>query len=125
MANKNYQLGLLHLVHLLIGADGVIDHHEQQALLRIRENELINEETFAQFQQTALTKKEREIYRQGIALINECSDEEKMNAFVHLYKLTEADGKVHVREVRLLLYSTKLTGVEFNDVIERARAFEY
>ena len=29
--NKNYQLGLLYLVHLLINADGVIDEKERIA----------------------------------------------------------------------------------------------
>ena len=46
--------------------------------------------------------------------------QEKLNAFVHLYKLSEVDGSVHVKEVRLLLYSIKMAGIEFNDVVERA-----
>jgi hypothetical protein len=43
-------------------------------------------------------------------------------ALVHLYKLSEADGLVHVKEVRLLLYSIKMVGVEFNDVVARAKS---
>lgn len=125
MANKNYQIGLLHLVHLLIGADGVTDSKEQQALLRIKHLEGIDNVDFQAFQDSIMTKKEREIYQEGISMINSCTDEEKMNAFIHLYRLAEADGNVHVREVRLLLYSTKMTGVEFSDVIERARALPY
>lgn len=125
MANKNYQIGLLHLVHLLIGADGVTDSKEQQALLRIKHLEGIDDVDFQAFQDSIMTKKEREIYQEGISMINSCTDEEKMNAFIHLYRLAEADGNVHVREVRLLLYSTKMTGVEFSDVIERARALPY
>jgi hypothetical protein len=35
--------------------------------------------------------------------------------------MSEADGTVHVKEVRLLLYSIKMTGIEFNDVVARAR----
>jgi len=118
--NKNYQLGLLHLVHLLISADGVIDEKERDAILRIKSKENIPDSIYAEFETDVKTKKERDIYQQGIALINECTDEEKLRAFVHLYKLSEVDGNVHVKEVRLLLYSIKMAGIEFNDVVEKA-----
>jgi uncharacterized tellurite resistance protein B-like protein len=119
-ANKNYQLGLLHLVHLLISADGVIDEKERNAILRIKNKENIPDSIYTEFENEVKTKREKDIYQQGIALINECTDEEKLNAFVHLYKLSEVDGNVHVKEVRLLLYSIKMAGIEFNDVIQRA-----
>jgi uncharacterized tellurite resistance protein B-like protein len=118
--NKNYQLGLLYLVHLLISADGVIDEKESKALEQIRIDEKIADEIYTEFQTDILTKKERDIYQQGIAMMNECDTEEKLNAFSQLYKLSEVDGSVHVKEVRLLLYSIKMAGIEFNDVIERA-----
>jgi len=41
-----------------------------------------------------------------------------LKAFVTLYKISEIDGRVHVKEVRLLLYSIKMTGIEFDDVVE-------
>ncbi len=119
-ANKNYQLGLLHLVHLLISADGVIDDKERSALLAIKDKENIPDSIWKEFEAEVGEKKEREIYQQGIALINECTQQEKLNAFVHLYKLSEVDGSVHVKEVRLLLYSIKMAGIEFNDVVEQA-----
>ncbi len=118
--NKNYHLGLLHLVHLLISADGVIDENERNALIAIKNKEEIPDSILNEFEQEIVQKKEREIYQQGIALINECSQEEKLNAFVHLYKLSEVDGSVHVKEVRLLLYSIKMAGIEFNDVVAHA-----
>ena len=31
--------------------------------------------------------------------------------------MSEVDGRVHVKEVRLLLYSIKMAGIEFNDVV--------
>ncbi len=34
--NRNYQLGLLYLVHLLINADGVIDEKENSALKKVK-----------------------------------------------------------------------------------------
>jgi uncharacterized tellurite resistance protein B-like protein len=118
--NKNYQLGLLYLVHLLISADGVIDEKESKALEQIRIDEKIVEEIYQKFQTDIITKKEKDIYQEGIAMMNECSTEEKLSAFAQLYKLSEVDGSVHVKEVRLLLYSIKMAGIEFNDVIERA-----
>jgi uncharacterized tellurite resistance protein B-like protein len=118
--NKKYHLGLLHLVHLLISADGVIDEKERGAMLNIRKKEKISDEVYDEFENDVKTKKERDIYQQGISLINECTDEEKLNVFVHLYKLSEVDGNVHVKEVRLLLYSIKMAGIEFNDVVEKA-----
>lgn len=120
-SSKNSQLGLLYLVHLLIGSDGDVSEVEQKALRHIKEKEGIPDNLFHEFNQQLSTKKEREIYQQGIDLLNSCSEEEKLNAFVHLYKLSEVDGNVHVKEVRLLLYSIKMTGIEFNDVVEKAK----
>jgi len=119
-ANRNYQLGLLYLTHLLINADGVIDEKEESALMKFKGTEEISDDVFIQFGIEVKEKKEREIYQRGIEMINECTDEEKLNAFVHLYKMSEADGRVHVKEVRLLLYSIRLAGVEFDDVVKKA-----
>jgi uncharacterized tellurite resistance protein B-like protein len=120
--NKDYQLSLLCLTHLLVSADGILDKTEADALEIIRENEKIGDEVFLEFRRIAEQKKERDIYHTGIDLLNRCSDAEKMKVFVMLYKLSEVDGRVHVKEIRLLLYSIKLTGVEFNDVVNRAMA---
>jgi uncharacterized tellurite resistance protein B-like protein len=120
-SNPSFQLGLLYLVHLLISSDGVIDDSEREALLAIKAKEKISDEQFAEFQRNVNEKKERDIYQEGIELLNKCTDEEKLNAFVHLYKISEADGRVHVKEVRLLLYSIKMTGIEFNDVVLKAQ----
>lgn len=119
--SKKYQTGLLHLVHLVITADGVIDRREEEAFEKIRKAEDISDEVYSSFIEEVRLKKERDIYLDGIKLINDCDDEEKIMAFVHLYKLSEADAQVHVKEIRLLLYSIKLSGVEFNDVVERAK----
>ena len=117
---EKYQLGLLYLVHLLVSADGVVDENEKKAIIKVKEKENISDLILNEFEKRIASKKEREIYQDGIALINRCTDEEKINAFVHLYKLSEVDGQVHVKEVRLLLYSIKLAGIEFNDVVARA-----
>jgi uncharacterized tellurite resistance protein B-like protein len=118
--SKDYQLGLLYLVHLLVSADGVVDNSEKQALQSIKDREGIPDDVFAEFERTLSTTKEREIYQAGIDHLNQCPDDEKLRAFVILYKISEVDGRVHVKEVRLLLYSIKMAGVEFEDVVAQA-----
>jgi hypothetical protein len=119
-SNRNYQLGLLCLTHLLIGADGVVEENEVQAFEVIRKKEKISDAIFSEFKKLINEKKEREIFEAGTTLIAACTHEEKLNAFVNLYKLSEVDGRVHVKEIRFLLYSIKLAGVEFNHVAAKA-----
>lgn len=118
--NKNYQLGLLYLVHLLMSADGVVDENETKALSSIKIKEGIPDSIFSEFKKAIAEKKGREIYQAGIEYMNQCSDEEKLRAFVILYKMSEVDGRVHVKEVRLLLYCIKVSGIEFDDVVSKA-----
>jgi uncharacterized tellurite resistance protein B-like protein len=118
--HHSYHLGLLCLTHLLISADGVVDNNEADALQIIKKRENISKEVFSEFEKLIAAKKEREIFQLGIELINQCTTEEKIGVFVMLYKLSEVDGRVHIKEIRLLLYSIKLAGVEFNDVVNRA-----
>ena len=116
-----YHLGLLYMVHLLIGSDGKISPDERASLTMIQGQEKIPDTLVNRFKNAVETKSEREIYQEGIDLLNRCTNDQKLKAFVHLYKLSEADGNVHVKEVRLLLYSIKMTGIEFNDVVEMAK----
>lgn len=118
--NKNYQFGLLYLVHLLMSADGVVDAHETDALNKIKTTEKIPDNIFIEFKTAIALKKGRDIYQAGIEYMNQCTDEEKLRAFVILYKMSEVDGSVHVKEVRLLLYCIKVTGIEFDDVVAKA-----
>jgi uncharacterized tellurite resistance protein B-like protein len=120
MNEKDYQLGLLYLVHLLINADGVVNENEQNALLKIRDREKIPTAVFEEFLNEVKVLKPREIYQNGIDRINTCDEKQKLKAFVHLLKISEVDGSVHVKEVRLLLYSIKMADVEFNDVVAQA-----
>ncbi|MBK7649766.1 MAG: hypothetical protein IPJ20_02100 [Flammeovirgaceae bacterium] len=121
-ASRNSQLGLLYLSHLLIGADGSIDEKEFQALSKIKNKESVSDSLFKEFELAVTGKDERDIYKAGMELINSCTDEEKLNSFVHLYKLSEIDGRVHVKEIRLLLYTIKNAKIEFNEVVARAKA---
>jgi uncharacterized tellurite resistance protein B-like protein len=119
-ASKDYRLGLLYLVHLLVSADGVIDDNERLAMKRVMDKEGIPLSLFEEFQAAISEKRERDIYQAGIDYLNRCTDQEKLKAFVHLYQMSEVDGRVHVKEVRLLLYSIKMAGVEFNNVVDEA-----
>jgi uncharacterized tellurite resistance protein B-like protein len=121
MSSENYQLGLLYLAHLLISADGVINENELLLLQRIRKEAQISDSLFTRFEHELRVQPEREIYRQGIELINNCTDEEKLDAFAQLYRLSDADGSVHVKEVRLLLYAVRASRIDFNDVVARAK----
>ncbi|MBS1486111.1 MAG: TerB family tellurite resistance protein [Bacteroidetes bacterium] len=119
-SQENFQLGLLYLVHLLINADGVVNEDETRALLKVKNKENITQSLFDEFQNDVKNRKPKEIYQQGIELINHCDDAMKLRAFAHLYKISEVDGNVHVKEVRLLLYSLKMADIEFNDVVAEA-----
>jgi hypothetical protein len=119
--NQNYQLGLLHLVHLLIGADGIIDIRELEALCKITADEKISDEVLRFFEETKSNKSEKEIYDSGLEHLQLCSDQEKLKIFALLYCPSEIDGRVHVKEIRLLLYSINSAGIGFNDVVNYAK----
>jgi uncharacterized tellurite resistance protein B-like protein len=119
--NLNYQLGLLHFAHLLVTVDGIIDEREKIAMRDLRSEEQIPELVFREFETAVTPKSEREVFQQGLSLLNQCNDQEKLCALVHLYRMAEADNHVHIKEVRLLLYSLKATNVEFEDVVLTAR----
>jgi len=123
--NKNYHLGVLYLMRLLMNADGIVDSSENEALNKVKQHEGIPEATLIEFEKDVINKEEKEIYQSGIDYLNLCSNEEKLNAFVHLYKMYEADGRVHVKEVRLLLYSVRQAKIEFNDVVSLAKQLKY
>lgn len=119
--NINFQMGLLHMVHLLANVDGVVDEREKQVLRDIKREEEIPDSTFLDFEKRVNVFGERDIYREGIDMLNQCSEEEKLRIFVHLYRLAEADNELNIREVRLLLYALKITQIEFDDVVMTAR----
>jgi uncharacterized tellurite resistance protein B-like protein len=120
--NHPYQSALLYLTHLLISADGTIDDHEVKALDLIRKREQISQAFFDDFVLTIKGKRERELFQLGIDTVNQCSEEEKLRVFVTLYKLAEVDGRVHLKEIKLLLYALRLAKIEFEDVVTKAIA---
>ena len=116
----NYQLGLLHLVHLIVNVDGHIDDRERVAMKRIREEEGISEDIYQDFEKKVSASNEDALYAEGIAYLNQCSDEERLTVFVHLYKLAEADSTISTKEIRFLFYGLKETKLTFEDVVMSA-----
>lgn len=119
--NQNYQLGLLHFAHLLVTVDGFVDEREKNAINSLLKEEKIPEQVYLDFQKSVKSKSEKDLYEKGVQLLSQCSEEEKLSALVHLYRLSEIDDNVHVKEVRLLLYSLKANNVEFEDVVLSAK----
>lgn len=115
--NKDFQLGLLHFVHLLITVDGHIDDRERTAILFIKKEEQIPDSMYAEFEKKVETANEHDLYLEGVNYLSSCTDEEKLAAFVHLYKLADADERISTKEVRLLLLGLKATKISFEDVI--------
>lgn len=117
----NYHLGILHLAHLLANVDGRISDEERAALRRIQAEEGMDDRVVNNFVRKAEVTKEAELYAEGIEYMNKCSEEEKLCAFVHLYRLAEADASIHVREVRFLFYGVKSARLNFDDVLLAAQ----
>ena len=118
--NKNFQLGLLHLVHLLVSVDGHIDEREREAMKRIRAEEGIQDSVYQEFEKKIASATEDGIYKDGIAHLSKCTDEERLTVFVHLYKLSEADATINTKEIRFLFYGLKDTKLSFEDVVMSA-----
>jgi len=116
-----YHQGLLHCAHLLMSVDGVVDERETNTLQTICKEENIAPVEFTLFQQAIASKSEKQIYLDGLNLLNECTKQERLCALVHLFTITESDETVHRKEVRFLLYSLKGTDVDFEDIEMTAR----
>lgn len=120
--DKNYQLALLYFVHLLVSADGVTDIDELNAWSKIQHEENFPDSIIHEFEEIKNSKTEREIYQTALDYLTPCTDLEKLKVFATLYKLSEVDGRVHAKEIRLLLYSLKGAGIEFDDVVNYVKA---
>jgi uncharacterized tellurite resistance protein B-like protein len=112
-----YKLALLHMVHLLMHADGMEDEREVAMLQRIRDEEKITDAVYNAFKARLSFSTDKELYDHGVRLLNQCSEEEKLQIFAHLYRLAQADNDFSMKEVRLLFYSLEQTQVEFDDVV--------
>jgi len=119
--NMDFQLGLLHFVHLLVTVDGQIDEREKETIYSIKKEESISGKLFQFFMDSINTKTEREVFAEGLERLNRCNEEERLCAFVHLYHLAQADEHLDVKEIKLLLYSLDQTKIDFDDVVLAAQ----
>jgi uncharacterized tellurite resistance protein B-like protein len=117
----DFQLGLLHFVHLLVTVDGQIDEREKETIYTIKKEESISGKMFQFFMDSINTKTEREVFAEGLERLNRCNEEERLCAFVHLYHLAQADEHLDVKEIKLLLYSLDQTKIDFDDVVLAAQ----
>ena len=117
LTDNHFNNGLLFLSYLIIAADGVIDETEVDALKKICQYEGISLDYLDNFIRYAKVLSEKEVYNKGLEEISMCEDEEKLRAFGWLYRISEVDGTVHVKEIRFLMYSLKKAGIDFEDII--------
>ena len=110
------QQSILHLTYLLVYSDGEFDESEKKAIKYILDQEGISESDYQEFLIEAQDLSEKELFTRGVDLLEECSEENKISCFVWLYKLSEADGMVHAKEVRFLLYSLRRANIDLDDV---------
>jgi len=113
----NYHQGLLFITYLLINSDNEINDDELSLLHKMRIEEGMSDATFADLFKSIIGKSDREIYQIGIESLNRCPDKAKVKAFSRLYQMAFADKILRAREVRFILYATKLTKADFNMLI--------
>jgi len=114
------QQALLYLTYLLVYSDGEFDDRERHAIKHICGVEGISDDDYQGFLIGCQDLTEREIFEKGLSLVEECDEDAKTAVFVWLYKLSEADGTVHAKEVRFLLYSLRRASINFDKVKETA-----
>jgi len=114
------QQALLYLTYLLVYSDGEFDENERHAIKYICGVEGISDDDYQGFLIKCQDYSEREIFENGISLLEDCNEDDKTAVFVWLYKLSEADGIVHAKEVRFLLYSLRRASINFDIVKEAA-----
>ena len=121
LTDNHFQNSILLLSYLITNADGVLDDHELDAIGKICKYEDISEGSLINFVKGIPSYSEREVYEKGIDEIGFCDDDAKIRVFAWLHRLSEADGDVHVKEVRFLLYSIKKAGIEFEEVLKKSK----
>ncbi len=102
-------------------SDQEISENELNFLDSVRQEAGVNDEAFRLFYNSVIGKTEREIYQIGMNAINQCSEEDKIKIFVKLYQMAMADQVLKPKEVRLILYATRMAEVDMNRVVESAK----
>ena len=120
MRSHLFQEGLLYLAHSAASADEITHIAEEQAIKRIIEYEKIPEDLHSEVDRIAKSGPEKEIYKKGMACFLQIPKEERLRGLAWLYKLIEADGKVHIKEARWLLYVINAADVDLDEVLDCA-----
>lgn len=87
----------------------------------IRKREGISLEEFKEFLDHLGVLNEEEIYDLGMKLVHQCTHEQQLHIFTSLFLLSEIDGRVHRKEIRLLIYSLHDAGISFETIVNLAR----
>jgi len=116
-----FELALLHMIHLLVHADGPVDDRERNVIQLIRKEEKIPDAVYRTFEISLTMVNEKVLYNRAIALLCQCSEEDRIKVFVHLYRLAKADDDLSMKEVRMLFYALHDTKINFDDVVRFAR----
>lgn len=117
LTDNHFNNGLLFLSYLIMVADGILDEVELDALKKICRHEGISLDYLDNFIRYTKVLPEKEVYNKGLEEIAMCNDEEKLRVFGWLYRISEVDGTVHVKEIRFLIYSLKEAGIDFENII--------
>lgn len=123
LSENHYQNSILLLSFLLMNADGVLEDSETEAIGQICKHENIQRDTWGKFLNDVKGYTERQVYEMGIDEVSLLPDADKIKVFAWLHRISEADGNVHVKEVRFLLYSIKKAGIEFKEVLKHSANF--
>ncbi|MEO1049673.1 MAG: hypothetical protein AAFX87_03585 [Bacteroidota bacterium] len=116
MASKDFETGLLNLLHLISLEDGVKDETEKKAIQRIKDIENISEESYQEFDAKIRSLSRNEIFDLGIDAIRRCPTDEVKRIFAWIYVISEVDGEVHVREARFILYVLKALNLDLDEI---------
>jgi hypothetical protein len=84
--------------------------------LKIKKEEGIDDASFLEFSRSIAHINQQDIFNRGLKLLNNCTEDEKLCAFVYLFQLAEADTSISMKETRLLISALKAANVDFNDV---------
>ena len=115
-----FQEGLLYLAHSAASADEINHPAESRAIEKIIEQEKIPEDLYLEVNRTVESALEKEIYKKGMTCFLQIPKEERLRGLAWLYKLIEADGMVHIKEAKWLLYVISSTDVDLDEILDCA-----
>lgn len=119
--NSDYQLGLLHFIHLLT-AQFEAGEALAEVFEHIRSEEGIPEELHRDFLEYAHGKSDGKIFEEGLRMLHNCSEEEKISAILQLLRLAHADMRIEKKEVKMLFHSLQVKQ-DFEEVLSKVGPF--